>query len=107
MLSTIYDEVASTAYVQLFGGAHQELIRTVLISHRKRGRTMAELIEPVCCGCHRHPHEIDEYIEMAQLYGITPEEYVRLEEGTYNPDNGHFWCSLCYIQVGMPLGRAK
>jgi hypothetical protein len=26
-------------------------------------------------------------------------------DGTYNRDNGHFWCDTCYIRAGMPLGR--
>lgn len=31
-------------------------------------------------------------------------DYAR-HDGTYNPDNGHFWCDACYIAAGMPLGR--
>jgi hypothetical protein len=27
---------------------------------------------------------------------------VREEEGTYNPANGHFLCTHCYIAAGMP-----
>lgn len=37
--------------------------------------------------------------------GITPEqrvEYVRQNEGTFNPQNGHFLCDMCYIKAGMP-----
>ena len=29
--------------------------------------------------------------------------YVIKEEGTLNPDNGHFLCDKCYIAVGMPV----
>jgi hypothetical protein len=29
-------------------------------------------------------------------------DYVRLHEGTYNKDNGHFLCDSCYIMAGMP-----
>jgi hypothetical protein len=28
--------------------------------------------------------------------------YIRHEEGTYNPDNGHFACDSCYTALGMP-----
>lgn len=28
--------------------------------------------------------------------------YVAYNEGTYNPDNGHFLCDECYIAAGMP-----
>ena len=32
--------------------------------------------------------------------------YVRENEGTYNPDTGYFYCTDCYIKIGMPLGTA-
>ena len=28
--------------------------------------------------------------------------YVRNEEGTLNPTNGHFLCDSCYIKAGQP-----
>lgn len=64
-------------------------------------------ITPVCIGCGRTPDQIKEYIMGANEENITPEEYVRLYEGTYNNWNGHFYCTKCYIEAGMPLGRAK
>lgn len=33
---------------------------------------------------------------------MTADQYVRTEEGTYNPANGHFVCTPCYIEIGMP-----
>jgi hypothetical protein len=39
---------------------------------------------------------------MAEHQNITPDEYVRDEEGTYNPANGHFLCDECYIKAGQP-----
>jgi hypothetical protein len=59
-----------------------------------------------CCGCDRRPEEIGEYIGMAEEYGLTPDEFVRAEEGTYNRATGHFWCTDCYIRAGTPLGTA-
>ena len=59
-----------------------------------------------CKQCHREPAEISEYIEAACDEQMTPDEYVRQEEGTYNPDTGLFWCTWCYIKIGMPLGKA-
>lgn len=61
----------------------------------------------VCAGCGKTPSEIEEYITYAKVEGITPEEYVVRKEGTYNPTNGRFWCTDCYIRVGMPLGKAR
>lgn len=55
-----------------------------------------------CIGCGKQPHELPEYIEHAEIEGVTPEEFVRVEEGTFNPDTGHFCCTPCYIDKGMP-----
>jgi len=57
---------------------------------------------PVCIGCQKRPVEIEEYVELAEIYSITPDECVRREEGTYNDANGHFVCTDCYIAMGMP-----
>ncbi len=59
--------------------------------------------EPYDPMCSRTPEEIgcyDDYLEDGQ----TASEYVRLNEGTYNRENGHFLCDACYIKAGMPLG---
>lgn len=58
--------------------------------------------DPICQGCQRPPHEINEYIDAAAEAKLTADEYVRKEEGTYNPDNGHFLCTVCYMRAGMP-----
>lgn len=60
-----------------------------------------------CLECGKTPSEINEYIEAAEADYTTPEEYVRSEEGTFNPDTNKFWCTECYIAIGMPLGIAK
>ena len=57
---------------------------------------------PLCTGCNKTPSQIDEFIEIAKEEGITPDDYVRNEEGTYNRTNGHFLCTDCYIKAGMP-----
>jgi hypothetical protein len=59
-------------------------------------------IVPVCIGCGKTPDQIEEYIEMAEEQEKTANEIVLLEEGTYNRKNGHFVCTLCYIDMGMP-----
>ena len=63
------------------------------------------MIEPICTGCNKRPKEIDEYIEAVagrENKNISPSDYVKTEEGTYNPTNGHFLCTICYIEAGMP-----
>lgn len=57
---------------------------------------------PVCIGCGKQPADIEEYVEMGEVEDMTPEEFVRSEEGTYNPANGHFACTDCYIAMGQP-----
>ena len=63
---------------------------------------MGEKIIPFCIGCNKPASEIQEYIEAAKDCEMSVEEYVREEEGTYNPENGHFLCTDCYINAGMP-----
>lgn len=52
--------------------------------------------------CKRTPDQISEYVEFAEMEGVTPEEYVWAEEGTLNTENGHFLCTDCYMKAGMP-----
>lgn len=66
---------------------------------------MSEL-RPICIGCNRCPKEIEEYSKECTESNIEPDDYVRQEEGTYNPHNGHFYCTECYVKADMPLGVA-
>ena len=59
-------------------------------------------MKPICAYCKKLPAEIEEYIEGAEQLETTPDDYVRREEGTFNPANGHFACTECYIATGMP-----
>lgn len=34
---------------------------------------------------------------------MSPDTFVRLYEGTYNPANGHFACTPCYFAMGTPM----
>lgn len=63
---------------------------------------MTETIKLRCYRCRLTPDKIEEYIEGAKDEGITPDEFVKKEEGTYNESNGHFCCTDCYIEIGMP-----
>lgn len=67
-----------------------------------RGLNMVPFNRPICTGCLKRPDEIAEYIEAARDEDMTPDAWVRAEEGTYNPDNGHFRCTACYDKAGMP-----
>lgn len=58
--------------------------------------------DPVCLGCSRHPDEIAEYSPAMTGVDLSPAEYVRQEEGTYNRRNGHFLCTADYIKAGQP-----
>ena len=54
-----------------------------------------------CIGCGRSPNEIDEYVQNPDD-DPDPDHFVRQNEGTFNPANGHFTCTECYIRCGMP-----
>ena len=56
----------------------------------------------ICVGCGKTPKELDEYVEFSKAEGMTPDQYVIKEEGTYNSENGHFLCTECYFKAGMP-----
>lgn len=64
-----------------------------------------EEIKPICTGCNKTPDQIDEYIDAASDSGISPDDCVKQDEGTYNPENGHFLCTDCYILAGMPANH--
>jgi len=59
-----------------------------------------------CKECGKKPSEIDEYVECAKESDCTPDEYVMMEEGTLNRVTGMFYCTSCYVAIGMPLGKA-
>lgn len=59
-----------------------------------------------CKICGKKPEQISEYITESKLANLTPSEFVRLEEGTYNPTTDLFYCTNCYIKIGMPRGVA-
>lgn len=59
-----------------------------------------------CIGCQKKPSEISEYVFTAKLLGYSSaEEFVKEEEGTYDPVSEAFYCTDCYIKAGMPLNR--
>lgn len=60
------------------------------------------LVRPLCIGCNRRPDDIREFATEAEHDGITADEWVRENEGSYNPDNGHFLCTECYVKRGAP-----
>lgn len=61
----------------------------------------------ICCCkiCRRKPEEIREYAECAEEEEMTPEQFARTD-GTYNSLTKKFYCTECYIKIGMPLGTA-
>lgn len=67
---------------------------------------MSQELDIRCNGCGETPEQLGEYVDAAEDEGMLPTEYVEREEGTFNPANGHFFCTMCYVQAGMPLGVA-
>lgn len=59
--------------------------------------------EPYCFRCGKPASSFSEYtsnLEERQSFA----DYVREEEGTYNPETNRFACDGCYIAIGMPAG---
>lgn len=68
---------------------------------RKREPTWSPT-EPRCFVCEKRPEEIEEYVDGAEECAMEPDDFMREEEGTYNPKSGAFCCTPCYIAIGMP-----
>lgn len=60
-------------------------------------------IELRCIECGLTPLELPEYRAAAAENECTPDEFVWREEGTLNRANGHFVCTQCYVDMGMPV----
>lgn len=58
---------------------------------------------PVCGICGFPPSQIAEYLDAARDWEMTPDAYVRRHEGTYHSNTNAFFCTDCYVQIGMPL----
>jgi len=68
-------------------------------------KTLEELDDELdirCIRCKKTPYELSEYVDAAKEIGITAQQFVIYEEGTYNPKSGHFACTECYIKLNMP-----
>lgn len=47
--------------------------------------------------CKREAKDIPSVVQFAQENAMTPEEFIKAEEGTYNPVTGHFLCDPCFL----------
>lgn len=59
--------------------------------------------EPYCFRCGKPASSFEAY--EYQFAGGDNADYVRNEEGTYNPETNRFACDGCYIAIGMPVGE--
>ena len=73
-----------------------------IIPEFRKEKTMCK-----CVVCGKKVEDILIYRLMAEEEGLTPEEFVINNEGTYNREKDIFCCDGCYIKIGMPLGKAK
>lgn len=64
--------------------------------------------EPYCFRCGKPASSFtaysDEWIDSETSF-TSCADYVRQEEGTYNPATNRFACDECYIAIGMPVGE--
>lgn len=63
---------------------------------------MTEPYDPVCRTYAKDMVYLDTLLEG----GESRSDYIRHNEGTYNPENEHFLCDGCYIKVGMPSSES-
>lgn len=98
---------------RLFVEALEQQATTHMVDVRRRlkGTTVEEQDriadgEPYCFRCGRPASSFPEYDysvrEGFEVDGADRADYVRNEEGTYNPDTNRFACDECYIAIGTP-----
>jgi hypothetical protein len=70
--------------------------------------TNAPALDIRCNGCGLTPDKIPDTVSAAEAEGMSPQEYVRILEPTYNEATGHFLCTDCYLETGIkdPAYRA-
>lgn len=58
----------------------------------------------MCTKCGKTHSEINEYVTAAAMDGYaTAEDYVRENEGTFDPVHNKFLCTSCYVALGCPV----
>ena len=68
--------------------------------------TGGDPVGPHCAICKKTPDAISIYVQYAEENGMSPDDYVLLNEGTFNYRNNLFYCDQCYVLIGMPMGKA-
>lgn len=66
---------------------------------------MLNEIQPICTGCNKTPKELEDFEDWEDQGFESADDMCRQEEGTYNHENGHFLCTPCYIDAGMPANH--
>ena len=59
----------------------------------------------MCVGCKQAPENIADVCAAAREEGMNPSDWVRAEEGTLNEENGHFYCTPCFLHLEFTSGR--
>lgn len=93
---------------RLFVEALEQQATTHMVDVRRRlkGTTVEEQDkiadgEPYCFRCGKPASSFPEYRYQGEE-SANPVQYVKTEEGTYNPDTNRFACDECYIAIGTP-----
>ena len=59
-----------------------------------------------CKICKKSASEISEYVCEAKKNKMDVDDYIEEEEGTLNFKTKQFYCTNCYVKIGMPIGIA-
>lgn len=63
------------------------------------------IFKPICIGCNKHPQDLDDFFDWKDQGYKDADAMCIDQEGTLNPENGHFLCTPCYIKAGMPANH--
>lgn len=58
-----------------------------------------------CARCKKRPFELSEYADLAVENNRSADDEA-MDDGTFNPRSNQFYCTKCYYEIGMPLGKA-
>ena len=55
-----------------------------------------------CPFCNRQPNQIPEYQEHSKQFEMSAEQYVMMEDATFDENTDMFCCRDCYFGMGCP-----
>ncbi len=94
---------------EILGSAgNAKLLEKTIREYKEESKCASTKVTCTCSHCGKKAEELEEYIELAKIENYEDaNEAVIKSEGTYNSESNTFYCTPCYVEIGMPKGIAK